>query len=67
MTSPASLQQAAIRTDCDEEGHFDAIVPGADWSKAPERNQLLIGPSTCIFWCAVALGALVTGSPLESV
>ena len=23
--------------------------------------------STCMFWCAVALGALVKGSPLQSV
>ncbi|CAN0382667.1 unnamed protein product [Ectocarpus sp. 12 AP-2014] len=44
MTFPASLRHLAVRTDCDE---------------APERN-LLMGPSTCIFWCAVALGALVS-------
>ncbi|CBN75398.1 expressed unknown protein [Ectocarpus siliculosus] len=44
MASPASRRQSAAGTDCDE---------------APELN-LLMGPSTCIFWCAVALGALVS-------
>ncbi|CAM9879849.1 unnamed protein product [Ectocarpus sp. 13 AM-2016] len=31
------------------------------------ETQLPMDPSTCIFWCTVALGALVKGSPLESV
>ncbi len=26
-----------------------------------------VDPSICIFWCAVALGALVKGAPFESV
>lgn len=26
-----------------------------------------MNPSTCMFWCAVALGSLVKGSPVESV
>ncbi|CAM9902765.1 unnamed protein product, partial [Laminaria digitata] len=39
--------------------HFDAIMP-AD-------RQVSADPSTCVFWCAVALGALVKGQPIESV
>ncbi|CAM9441777.1 unnamed protein product, partial [Laminaria digitata] len=38
---------------------FDTIVP-AD-------SQLPVDPSICVFWCAVALGALVKGRPIESV
>ncbi|CAN0026666.1 unnamed protein product [Ectocarpus sp. 4 AP-2014] len=30
-------------------------------------NQLSTGPSACTFWCAVGVGALVKGSPVESV
>lgn len=32
-----------------------------------EDSELPTEPSTCIFWCAVALGALVQGNPVESV
>ncbi|CAM9574729.1 unnamed protein product [Ectocarpus fasciculatus] len=67
MTSYADLQQPTVRTDCDDEGPFDAIARGADWSKASECNQLPMDPSTCTFWCAIALGALAKGSPVESV
>ncbi|CAM9492008.1 unnamed protein product [Ectocarpus fasciculatus] len=59
MTSPSSPRQSAGRADCDEERHFEAIARRADWNQAAGRNELAIGPSACIFWCAVALGALV--------
>ena len=39
--------------------HFDTII-AAD-------NELHVDPSTCVFWCAVALGSLVKGRPIESV
>ncbi|CAM9752876.1 unnamed protein product [Ectocarpus fasciculatus] len=67
MTAPSSLQQSAVGADCDDESSFDAIARGADWSQASERNQLPMDPSTCTFWCAIALGALAKGSPIESV
>ena len=41
------------------EQHFDTLMP-AD-------SELPMDPSTCVFWCAVALGALVKGRPIESV
>ncbi|CAM9529251.1 unnamed protein product, partial [Ectocarpus sp. 12 AP-2014] len=67
MTSPASLQQSASGADCDGGRFVDAIAPGANWNKASERHQLPMDPSTCTFWCAIALGALAEGSPIESV
>ncbi|CAM9904165.1 unnamed protein product [Ectocarpus fasciculatus] len=67
MTSSSSLQQSAVGADCGDEGSSDAITRGVDWSQASERNQLPMDPSTCTFWCAIALGALAKGSPIESV
>ncbi|CAN0434239.1 unnamed protein product, partial [Ectocarpus sp. 13 AM-2016] len=67
MTSPASLQQSASGADCDGGSFVDAIAPGANWNKTSERHQLPMGPSTCTFWCAIALGALAEGSPIESL
>ncbi|CBN75397.1 hypothetical protein Esi_0093_0008 [Ectocarpus siliculosus] len=67
MRSPASLQQSAVEADCDDERSYDAIARGAHWIQASERNQLPRDPSTCTFWCAIALGALAEGSPIQSV
>ncbi|CAN0200762.1 unnamed protein product [Ectocarpus sp. 8 AP-2014] len=67
MTPRASLLQLTVGADCGDEGPFDAVESGADWIKASERNQLPMDPSTCTFWCAIALGALAKGSPIESV
>ncbi|CAM9174833.1 unnamed protein product [Ectocarpus sp. 4 AP-2014] len=49
--SPGQGQLGAIFTE-------DGITTG---------NQLSAGPSACTFWCAVGVGALVRGSPVESV
>lgn len=38
---------------------FDSIMP--------EEGQRSADPSTCVFWCAVAIGSLVKGRPIESV
>ncbi|CAM9151229.1 unnamed protein product [Ectocarpus sp. 8 AP-2014] len=67
MTSLSSLQQSVVGADYDAGGHLDAIARGEEWIKASERNQLPRDPSTCTFWCAIALGALAKGSPIESV
>ena len=53
--------------------HDDDEAAGAFEETADRENLKLRGkqphmdPSTCIFWCAVALGALVKGNPIESV
>ncbi|CAM9883013.1 unnamed protein product, partial [Ectocarpus sp. 12 AP-2014] len=68
MLPPASSQQSVFGDDCDERGHyFEAVAQGGDLSKISAQNQLPMDPSACTFWCAVALGALVKGSPIESV
>ncbi|CAM9597989.1 unnamed protein product [Ectocarpus sp. 13 AM-2016] len=64
MASPAPLQQSAVGGACGEVG---SKVRAPCWSKASERNQPPMDPSNCTFWCAIALGALAKGNPVESV
>ncbi|CAN0090205.1 unnamed protein product [Ectocarpus sp. 4 AP-2014] len=64
MTSPASLQQSAVGGACGEVG---SMVRAPCGNKASEEPQLPMDPSTCTFWCAIALGALAKGCPVESV
>ncbi|CAM9849229.1 unnamed protein product, partial [Ectocarpus fasciculatus] len=67
MASPSCRQQSTVGGDWNDEWSLDAIAPGADRSMVSERNGLPMDPSTCTFWCAIALGALAKGSPIESV
>ncbi|CAM9912130.1 unnamed protein product [Ectocarpus sp. 4 AP-2014] len=67
MLTPASRQQSAFGDGCVEAGQSDAIASGGRFGNTFDRKELPMDPSTCIFWCAVALGALVKGSPIESV
>lgn len=46
-----------------EAGELGATAP----AKAVGTVVGLLDPSTCIFWCAVGLGAVLKGSPVESV
>ncbi|CAM9840360.1 unnamed protein product [Ectocarpus fasciculatus] len=63
MVNPS--QQSAFRRDCDED---DVLAREGDFSMlSAADNELDAGPSTCTFWCAVALGALVKGDPVSSV
>lgn len=64
MASPAPLQQSAAGGACGEVG---SMVRAPCWNKASEEPQLPMDPSTCTFWCAIALGALAKGCPVESV
>lgn len=52
---------------CREEGPLGALEDGATFGCIPGMNQSSTDPSFCTFWCAVALGALAKGSPVESV
>ena len=71
MARPAEIGQplGGVWHDCSDAagGAPDAIATGGNLSTAPGGKQLPVDPPTCIFWCAVALGALVKGYPLESV
>ena len=64
MLAPASRRQAAFGI-CDGVAvQPDAVTIGNAFGGGKE---LPMNPSTCMFWCAVGLGALVRGSPIESV
>ncbi|CAM9281330.1 unnamed protein product [Ectocarpus sp. 8 AP-2014] len=65
MMSLSTVQQqlGALR-DSPDQGQFGTIFTEDDITTG---NQLLTGPSCCTFWCAVGIGAVVKGSPVESV
>ncbi|CAN0100861.1 unnamed protein product, partial [Ectocarpus sp. 12 AP-2014] len=67
MTAPAPLQQPPIAGNWDEETRFSEIERGVNCSKASDVNQLPMNPQSCTFWCAIALGAVAKGNPVESV
>ena len=52
-------------------GEFSANVDDASWSSAlaaePGPRVIPLDSSTCMLWCAIALGALVRGQPLAHV
>ncbi|CAM9859999.1 unnamed protein product [Ectocarpus fasciculatus] len=63
MMSPTRQQSIAIaRGDCDVEKKFDTIVSEEKVVNTWERDDL---PKICTFWCAVAIGALAKGHPIE--
>lgn len=67
MLSPASRHQSALEEDCGDAGQHGAIATRWGFGNTFDGEGLSIGPSACVFWCSVALGALVRGSPIESV
>lgn len=67
MAPPAPGKQSAREDHCGEEGQFDAVARESIVSNALGGSELPMDASTCIFWCAVAVGALVKGIPTESV
>lgn len=60
MASSAILQPSGLGVNGEEKEKPYAIVRTG---MAPDTGE----PSACIFWCAVAIGALVQGRPIESV
>eukprot|EP00752_Nemacystus_decipiens_P005055 g4590.t1 len=63
MTTPAILRRGDVSYHGDR-ARFSNLKVAED----AFRNGLgVMDCSGCIFWCAVALGALVRGSPIESV
>lgn len=68
MARPATEQPSGSMLHWVEQGQFDTIASqGSSSSPASEGNELPTDPPACILWCAVALGALVQGNPVESV
>ncbi|CBN75412.1 hypothetical protein Esi_0093_0058 [Ectocarpus siliculosus] len=64
MAHSAAQYQPGARHDSPDQGQFGAIFTEDGITTG---NQLSTGPSACTFWCAVGVGALVKGSPVESV
>ncbi|CAN0231400.1 unnamed protein product, partial [Scytosiphon promiscuus] len=66
MVPAAPRQKPLFKNDRSREGGQSCPLqrPGTNVSR---RNPLAKAPSVCTFWCAVALGALAKGSPIESV
>ncbi len=62
MLSPTAAGQG-----CGEENKCDTYRVEDDAVHTFGGNQLPIGPTACTFWCAVAIGSLVKGSPVQSV
>lgn len=67
MVTALSRQHSMFGGDSGTVGRLDAIFRKGEVCSALGGGELPIGPSTCVFWCAVALGALVRGNPIESV
>ncbi|CAM9235425.1 unnamed protein product, partial [Ectocarpus sp. 8 AP-2014] len=64
MANSAAQHQLGARHGAPDQGQFGAIFSEDGFTTG---NQLSTGPSACTFWCAVGIGALVKGSPVESV
>ncbi|CAM9440163.1 unnamed protein product, partial [Ectocarpus fasciculatus] len=63
MALSAAQHQLGAPHDPPDQGQFGVFTDDGFTT----GSQLLTGPSACTFWCAVGVGALVKGSPVESV
>eukprot|EP00903_Cladosiphon_okamuranus_P015997 g14773.t2 len=52
---------------CDRGDSLDASMAEDSFNRFLIGRELPKHSSTCIFWCAVALGALLRGNPIDSV
>ncbi|CAM9664257.1 unnamed protein product [Ectocarpus sp. 4 AP-2014] len=60
----ATWQQSIASGDCDVEEKFDALVLEDEVGNTWEGDDF---PKICTFWCAIAIGALAKGHPIESM
>lgn len=51
----------------DREDSFDSVAPEDSLDPSVRGHRLPKDLSTCVFWCAVGMGALVKGKPIETV
>ena len=66
MMTPDPRQRRAAGDGGGEGWQVDHIEAGGVHN-ASKAGVIPKEPSTCVFWCAVALGALARGSPLQTV
>ncbi|CAN0402652.1 unnamed protein product [Ectocarpus sp. 12 AP-2014] len=64
MTGPTAQQKLGALHDSSDQGQFGAIFTEDGITTG---NKPLAGSSACTFWCAVGIGAVMKGSPVESV
>ncbi|CAM9309567.1 unnamed protein product [Ectocarpus fasciculatus] len=64
MTRSNAQQQPSETHESPEQSPIGVISTKGDIGVG---HQLSIGPSACTFWCAVGIGALVKGTPVERV
>ncbi|CAN0429500.1 unnamed protein product, partial [Hapterophycus canaliculatus] len=68
MVSTYPRREPGFDTDYSgEEGQSSALEVRGTSGNISGMKQLPMDPSFCTFWCAVAVGALAKGSPVESV
>lgn len=65
MASPSVRHPSDSANAPWDRGQFGAVTNGE--GSELDGNQHPTDPSACTFWCAVALGALVKGCPVEAV
>lgn len=66
--APEDRQDPAFGGDCGgEDWDFSALDAGETFGDFLGMSQLPKDSSRCTFWCAIAVGALAKGSPVESV
>ncbi|CAN0573496.1 unnamed protein product, partial [Ectocarpus sp. 12 AP-2014] len=71
-SSSSSSSMSSSSWSSSSSGTDDDVEEGAPWSAAVttrggEGAPWPRDPSTCLLWCAIALGALVRGCPVEHV
>ncbi|CAM9545027.1 unnamed protein product, partial [Hapterophycus canaliculatus] len=68
MVPALARREPDCGTNCfDKEGQVGGLKGRGTFGHASGIDPLPKDPSVCTFWCAVALGALAKGSPVESV
>lgn len=67
MTASATVQQSRFGYDGDRAEKLDMMVTTGGTRNLRDDDRFPMEPSTCIFWCAVAIGALAQGRPVASV
>ena len=65
LARPAFGQPSQVPDDRDDS--HAAVLPEDSLNPSLRGHQLPKDLSTCVLWCAVGLGALVKGNPVESV
>lgn len=64
MLKSTTFQQTGLAYNCaNTAGELGATAPGKSCGTTVGPTN----PSVCTFWCAVAMGAILKGYPVESV